>query len=117
MAKPTPLKTACKSIVNAQGCIEKILIGSTTTGKYAKIGSDVRTDLEEVVLELEDLQEGAAHLTESIKNLIECMKPADIENTKSRPSAKPTLLSSNSSVTFTDLPPIPSENNLESCVA
>lgn len=115
MAKPTPLKTACKSIVNAQSCIEKILVGSTTTGKYAKIGSDMRTDLQDVILELEELEEGAAHLRDSIKNLIECMRPVNTEASKVRLNGKPTPLTPKEPVTFTDLPPVVTENNVEAC--
>lgn len=109
MAKPTPLKTAAKSIVNAQGCIEKILIGSNATGKYAKIGSETRSDIAEVIAELEELKEGSVYLTESIRNLLECMAPSPAETLKARMNSV-VAKKSTADVTFTDLPPVPAEN-------
>lgn len=117
MAKPTPLKTAAKSIINAQGCVEKILVGSNVNGKYAKIGSEVRNDLSAVIAELEDLKDASSYLTESIKNLLECMEPSPTDTLKTRMAAinaKQTV-AAGSPVTFTDLPPVPSENNSAAC--
>lgn len=117
MAKATPLKTAARSIINAQACVEKVLVGSTANGKYAKIGSEVRSDIKDVIAELEDLRDGATYLTESIKNLLECMEPSAADSLKSRVAAINAKQKSfpTSDMTFTDLPPVASENNAEAC--
>jgi hypothetical protein len=118
MAKPTPLKTAGRSISTAQSCIEKILVGSNANGKYIKIGSDTRNDVAVVIKQLEELKDSASYLTESIRNLLECVTPQASEGLKARMaslSAKQALLGQD--VVFTDLPPVISEvetNNSES---
>ena len=115
MAKPTPLKTATKSIINAQGCIEKILVGSNATGKYAKIGSDTRNDLDAVIAELEEIKEATTYLTESIANLLECMSPNPTDTLKSRIANLHVKNTAPSVDSFTDLPPVMTENNVGAC--
>jgi len=106
MAKPTPLRTATKSLITAQSCVEKILVGSSANGKYAKIGSEVREDIKSVIMELEDIRDAASYLTESISNLIECMSPVSSEELKLRVAALSNKVPDNSPMVFKDLPPI-----------
>lgn len=73
MPNPQPIQSTLKSVIAAQRSLEKIYVATGASGKFVKLGSVTRTDLQAVNADFVALKDQVQQLLASTDYLIQAL--------------------------------------------